>query len=67
MGSARNGEDTSKIDAHAPELYVLTDGSHVISSQHGQLGRELGEKKARGACRRPSKWKLLEGVGLHGI
>lgn len=49
MGSARNGEDTSKIDAHAPELYVLTDGSHVISSQHGQLGRELGEKKARGA------------------
>lgn len=45
MGSARNGEDTSKIDAHAPELYVLTDGSHVISSQHGQLGRELGEKR----------------------
>lgn len=45
MGSTRNEKGTGRMDVHTPELYMLTDGSHVISSQHGQLGGQLEKKR----------------------
>lgn len=36
MDSARNDEDTGRMENHVPELYMFTDGNHVRNFWLGQ-------------------------------